>query len=163
MRKATLTMIIFLITGMTALQAQSNGMHALGLRFGGGDGVGTEISYQQFIGGPNRLEFDLGIYDDGWNDGFKLTVLYQWMHPLADGFEWYVGAGGGVGSRDIDNDYPHYDDDDDEGIFIDFDAVLGIEYVFPIPLQLSLDLRPEIGLINDDFDMGFGFGVRYVF
>jgi len=158
-----LAMVVGMVVFMSiSAQAQSGGTHAIGLRFGGGDGVGTEISYQQYVGGPNRLEFDLGIYDDGWNDGFKLTILYNWVHPLADGFYWYAGVGGGVGSRDIDNDHP-WDEDDDEGVFLDADAVLGIEYNFPIPLQLSLDLRPEIGLINDDFDMGFGFGVRYVF
>lgn len=153
---------LYMLTASAAL-AQNSNLHALGLRFGGGDGVGTEISYQQFIGGPNRLEFDLGIYNDGWNDGFKATVLYQWMHPLVDGFDWYVGAGGGIGSRDIDNNHPVFDDDDGEGMFIDAAGVLGLEYNFPIPLQLSLDLRPEIGLINDDFDMGFGLGVRYSF
>lgn len=163
MKKHTWVFIGMFILSMSAIQAQNNNLRALGLRFGGGDGVGTEISYQQFIGGPNRLEFDLGIYDNGWNDGFKFTVLYQWMHPLVDGFDWYAGAGGGVGSRDIDQGHPIYDDDDDEGVFIDAAGVIGIEYNFPIPLQLSLDLRPEIGLINDDFDMGFGFGVRYTF
>ncbi len=29
---------------------------------------------------------------------FKLTGLYQWVFPLDGDFNWYVGAGGGIGS-----------------------------------------------------------------
>ena len=35
--------------------------HAIGLRFGSGDGLGTEISYQHGLGSFNRLELDLGF------------------------------------------------------------------------------------------------------
>jgi hypothetical protein len=158
-----ITALMIAVFAASTMFAQSTGTHAIGLRFGGGDGFGTEISYQQYVGGPNRLEFDLGFFDSEWIDGFKLTAMYEWVHPLEEGFYWYAGVGAGLGQRDFDNGHPVFDDDDDEGIFMDADALLGIEYNFPIPLQLSLDLRPEIGLINDDFDMGFGLGVRYVF
>ena len=47
----------------SSISAQSN---ALGIRLGGGDGSQAEISYQQYIGGPNRLEFDLAFFDDGY-------------------------------------------------------------------------------------------------
>ncbi len=56
----------------SSISAQSN---ALGIRLGGGDGSQAEISYQQYIGGPNRLEFDLAFFDDGYADGFKFTLL----------------------------------------------------------------------------------------
>ncbi|HMX05101.1 MAG TPA: hypothetical protein PLL28_08495 [Chitinophagales bacterium] len=146
----------------TAVKAQNNELHAVGIRFGGGDGVGAEISFQQYIGGPNRLEFDLGAFEDGYNDGFKLTVLYQWVHSIDNSFYWYAGLGGGLGARDHDNGHP-FEGDDDDGVFVDFDFDLGMEYNFDFPLQLSLDIRPEIGLINDDFDMGWALGVRYRF
>ena len=49
-------------------------------------------------------------------------------------------------------------------MFLNFDLQLGIEYNFSeVPLQLSLDGRPEFGIINDDFDMGYGLGIRYTF
>lgn len=156
-----ITVFLMALFASSTMFAQT---HAIGLRFGGGDGFGTEISYQQYIAGPNRMELNLGFFDSQWIDGFKLTGLFEWVHPMADGFYWYAGVGAGVGNRDWNDGHPFFDDDDDsEGIFMDADALLGIEYNFPIPLQLSLDLRPEIGLINDDFDMGFGLGVRYVF
>lgn len=159
MKKALVILLTCMATAIA--HAQSPSTHALGVRFGGGDGAQAEISYQQFIGGPNRLEFDLGFFDDGWNDGFKFTLMYHWVHGLADGFYWYVGAGGSIGGRNYHHG-PH-DDGYDDGVFLDANGQLGIEYDFNIPLQISLDMRPEIGLINDDFDMGFGLGIRYTF
>lgn len=155
----TYLFIALSILSLTSLSAQSN---ALGVRLGGGDGAQAEISYQQYIGGPNRLEFDLGFFDDGFADGFKFTLLYQWVNEIESGFYWYVGAGGSIGQRDL---HGHFSDDDDfdEGVFLNLDGQLGIEYNFEIPIQLSLDVRPEFGIINDDFDMGYGLGIRYTF
>ncbi len=144
----------------SSISAQTN---ALGIRLGGGDGSQAEISYQQYIGGPNRLEFDLAFFDDGYADGFKFTLLYQWVHAIESGFNWYAGAGGSIGARDLNG---HFSDDDDfnDGVFLNLDLQLGIEYNFSeVPLQLSLDARPEFGIINDDFDMGYGLGIRYTF
>ncbi len=160
MKKIILIIIMFSIS--SALFAQT-GNNALGVRFGGGDGVEAEISYQKYIGGPNRLEFDLGLYNEGWNDGFKFSLLYQWVGNIDGGFNWYAGAGGSIGGRNVETGNPHWDDDYNDGLFLDVDGQIGIEYNFPFPIQISLDARPEFGLINDDFDFGYGFGVRYMF
>lgn len=146
---------------VTALSAQTNS--ALGLRFGGGDGAEAEISYQQALGGPNRLEFDLGFFDNGWDEGFKFTLLYQLVGNIDGGLNWYLGAGGSIGGRDIDNNNNNWNDDSDDGLFLNADGQFGLEYNFSVPLQISIDGRPEFGLINDDFDFGYGFGVRYTF
>lgn len=58
-------MVIGLIVGVGfQSQAQSISEHALGLRFGGNNGYGAEVSYQHALGENNRLEIDLGWRND---------------------------------------------------------------------------------------------------
>ena len=136
-----------------------------GLRLGDSDGFGAEISYQRgLFGDNNRLEFGLGWRDADDFNAFRLTGLYQWLTPLTDGLNGYVGVGGGFGSVDPDNDNVLLRDEDSE--FFGFVAgSLGIEYNFDFPLLISLDFRPEIGISNylDDFDFDIGLGIRYQF
>ena len=92
--------------------------------------------------------------------------LYQWIVNLDGGFNWYVGAGGGFASYSLDDVAPGVDDSD-TSLFIAGD--IGIEYNFDIPIQLSLDFRPEMYFGGDyaDFRDGFGpdiaLGIRYRF
>ena len=152
-----LFLVSFALIGFAfTIQAQEIADNAIGLRLGDSNGFGAEISYQRALGDANRLEFDLG-WRNGNNDnsdGYKLTGLYQWVMNLDGGFNWYVGAGGGL--ADKLNTY----------IFAAGD--IGIEYNFDIPLQLSLDFRPEIDfgddtINNDDLDFDIALGLRYQF
>lgn len=73
--------------------------------------------------------------------------------------------GASVGAFDVDNDAPFFDDDDNE-FFLNAAGDIGIEYRFDIPLLLSLDFRPEVGILNDfddslEFDVALG--IRYLF
>jgi len=135
--------------------------HALGLRLGGGDGFGTEISYQHGLSSLNRLEFDLGMHSSNHYNAWGLAGIYQWVWNIDGGFNWYAGAGGRIGSWHWDTDYRT----DNNGIFLAVAGDIGIEYVFPIGIQISLDARPEIGLINhgDAFRNNIAFSVRYQF
>lgn len=147
-----------------ASSAQEISKNALGLRLGDSDGFGAEISYQHGLGDNNRLEFDLGWRDGKNYDGFKLAGLYQWVMPLDGNFNWYVGAGGGLGSFSVN--VPGGRDVTDTFIFAAGD--IGIEYNFDIPLLLSLDFRPEIGFgddtyNNNDLDFDIALGIRYQF
>ncbi|GAA3555488.1 hypothetical protein [Snuella lapsa] len=151
---------IALIGFAISSNAQSISENALGLRLGDSDGFGAEISYQRALGDNNRLEVDLGWRDGKNYDGFKLAGLYQWVFPLDGDFNWYVGAGGGLGSFDVDT--PTYSDSE---TFFFAAGDIGIEYSFEIPLMLSLDFRPEIGFgdFNDDLDFDIALGIRYQF
>ena len=163
MRK--LFLLIIACFGFTALlSAQDISPNALGLRLGDSNGFGTEISYQRALSDNNRLEFDLGWRSGNNYDGFKLAGLYQWVWNLDGNFNWYAGAGAGVGSRDFDPDYPGYDDDY-SNLFVVIAGDIGIEYDFDFPLLLSLDFRPEIGLddYGDDLDLDIALGIRYQF
>ena len=163
--KKLILLAIFVIGATAATQAQTISENALGLRFGGGNGYGAEVSYQRGLGDNNRLEFDLGWRNDSNNyDAIKLTGLYQWVWNIESGFNWYAGLGGGVGSIDSKNRDKYYDE-----TFIFLAGDIGIEYNFDIPLLISLDFRPEFGFHNndndriDDFSPDIALGLRYQF
>ena len=160
--KTSLFTIVCLFGLSISAHAQSISKNALGIRVGDDDGFGVEISYQRALQETTRLELDLGLRSGDDYDGFKLTGLHQWVWKLDGNFNWYAGAGGGVGAYNIDN-VPAGADDTDTFFFLA--GNLGIEYDFDIPLVISLDVRPEIGFgdFNDDFDFDLGLGIRYQF
>jgi len=146
--KKALLIIGFAVAGIFSANAQDISDNAIGLRFSGGNGVGGEISYQKSLGDNNRLEVDLGLANE-FSD-FKATGLYQWVWTLEDRFNWYAGAGGGIVSAG------------ETGIY--GAGVIGIEYNFNVPILLSLDYRPEIGVINDSgINSNVSLAVRYQF
>ncbi len=164
MKITSIFMVLFAFATVS-LQAQNISDHALGLRLGDSDGFGAEISYQKSIGRFNRAEFNLGWRDSRNFDAFKLAGVYQWVHNLDGGFNWYYGVGGGLGSVDF---APVPDGDDDDGLFVFAAGNIGVEYDFDIPLLLSLDFRPEIGILgydgfSDNFDFDIALGIRYQF
>ena len=157
--KKLFLLAIAIIGFSTLSNAQDISKNALGLRLGDSDGFGAEVSYQRALGDNNRLEVDLGWRDGKNYDGFKLAGLYQWVWVLDGDFNWYAGVGGGVGSYSFDN--KAFDDE----TFVFAAGDIGIEYNFDIPLQLSLDFRPELGFgdYRDDLDFDIALGIRYRF
>jgi hypothetical protein len=159
MKKLFFAFILILSINMSKAQVAD---HAIGLRLGGGNGFGTEISYQQGLGALNRLEFDLGIQSPPNANAWGLAGLYQWVWKIDDGFNWYAGVGGRIGSWSYNNDYVG---SNRGGTFLAAAGDIGIEYAFPVGIQLSLDARPAINLINsgDSFNSNIAFGIRYQF
>jgi len=150
--------------------AQRMSKNALGLRFGGDtENSGFEISYQRKLSEGNRFEVDLGWRNNNHDnyDAFKLTGLYEWVWTIDGGFNWFVGAGAGIGNYSY-NDYYHkghyYSEDD---LFATLSGDIGIEYNFDFPLQIALDLRPEIYFgdyyHDDDFRSNLALSLRYRF
>ena len=79
MKKVFLTLALSMGAFLT-MNAQEISENAIGLRLGGGDGFGAEVSYQRAIGNDNnRLELDLGWRNDDNFDAVKLAGLYQWV------------------------------------------------------------------------------------
>lgn len=152
----------------TMMTAQDIAKNAIGLRLGDSGGFGAEVSYQRAIGGDNnRLELDLGIRNSNKYNGFKLAGIYQWVWNIDGGFNWYAGPAAGLASYKYD-----YKDDNikyyETQTYLFVGGDIGIEYVFDIPLMLSLDFRPEFGLGNDrfdnnDLDFDIALGIRYRF
>lgn len=157
MKKIKTLLVLGFLALATSMSAQQISKNAIGLRLGDNDGFGGEISYQRYIGDNNRLEFDLGFRDNDNVEAFKLVGLYQWVRPLDGNFNWYLGAGAGIGSFDT----PVAD-----GSFALVAGNVGIEYNFNIPLLLSLDIRPEWSFdddYSDDVDFDIALGIRYQF
>jgi hypothetical protein len=160
--KKTLFIVGLLFATAFSINAQSISENAIGLRLGDNSGFGGEISYQRALGDNNRLEIDLGLKDNKNYDGFKATGIYQWVWNIDGGFNWYAGVGGGLGNYSGKDSNDNYSD-----TFIFAAGDIGIEYNFPnAPILLSLDLRPEFGFGDDnfnDYDNDIAFGVRYQF
>ncbi len=157
-----------LVIGLSfSTQAQNISKNALGLRLGDNDGFGGELSYQRKLSDNNRLELDLGWRNSNNVDAVKLVGLYQWVWNIDGGFNWYAGVGGGLGTWSYDykgNDYYY----DDSGSYALIAGDIGIEYNFDIPIQLSLDFRPEMYFNSDAFrENNFGpdiaLGIRFRF
>lgn len=164
-----LILCAFMLLGLAfSTQAQEISKNALGLRLGDNDGFGGEISYQRGLSKNNRLELDLGWRNSKHVDALKLAGLYQWVWNIDKGFNWYAGVGGGLVSWSYDFDLPPGYDGKDSGVGIFAAGDIGIEYNFDIPLQLSLDFRPEMHFSSDDwredsFGPDIALGIRYRF
>jgi hypothetical protein len=171
MKSLKITFLLLLVTPMF-MQAQSLSDNAIGLRLGDSDGLGAEISYQKALTNFNRLEFNLGFRDSRAYDAFKIAGLYEWVMPLEGDFNWYYGVGGGFGSvsfeSQVSDEDPNEIEEIDGGLFVFAAGNIGVEYNFDFPLVVSLDLRPELGLLgysefSDSLDFDIGLGIRYQF
>lgn len=164
MKKIILSAIM--LTGLVfSTQAQDISKNALGLRLGSNDGFGGEVSYQRGLSKNNRLELDLGWRNSNNTDAFKLAGLYQWVWDIDKGFNWYAGVGGGLGSWSYNNNVVN---NNSSGTFLFAAGDLGIEYNFDVPIQLSLDIRPELyfnsnGYRTNNFGPDVALSVRYLF
>jgi hypothetical protein len=162
--KKVILLAIIMFAAISGIQSQNLSKHAIGLRLGDSDGFGGELSYQREIKNDKRLEFDLGWKNSNSVSAIKLAGIHQWVWDIDNGFNWYAGVGGGFGSWSFDK--KNFDKDSGTILFIAGD--LGIEYNFDIPLQVSLDLRPELyfnssNYRNDNFGPDIALGIRYKF
>ena len=123
---------------------------ALGARLS----YGAELSYQHTLG-QNFLEADLGLGDFRY---LNVAATYNFMiaqPDWTDRGEWgfYAGPGVALGAgKDLFN--------------VGIAGQVGLEYSFWFPLQLSIDVRPQLGLVGDHFGLWGWYpqlGVRYKF
>lgn len=151
MKKIIIAIVaVFAMGTMASAQIQD-----LGVRIGGGQGYGAELSTMWSFG--NRVELDLGWGShDNYTD-FTLTGIYQWQGELGSGFGWFAGVGARIA---------YWDGYSDGNIALALAGQAGLEYNFSaIPIQLTLDIRPAFYLIPDTyFHWGdIALGIRYRF
>lgn len=132
MKKIILTFVLSL--GLFAANAQYK--HSLGLALGSPSG----LSYKSFVSGNNALDLTLGLS----NNYFTLTGMYEIHAPIQNNLQWYYGPGAHIGSWN-GNKYGN-------GAFIGIDGVIGIEFKPDIPFAFSLDLRPGINLVGNEYN-----------
>lgn len=155
--KKLFLVIVAVFTMAATANAQDN---ALGVRVGGGQGYGAELSWQHGLGG-NRLELDLGWGSGDNHTDFSLSGIYQWTGDIGSGFGWYAGVGARLCYWSWEAGH-----NSDSDIALALAGQLGIEYKFSaIPIQLSLDIRPCFFLIPEtQFHWGdIALGIRYCF
>ena len=155
MKKTIIILVAVLMGTMANAQIQD-----LGVRFGGLDDHGAELSAMWGLGG-NRLETDLGWSTGDHFNMFTLAGIYQWTGEIGSGFGWYAGFGARVAFWSY-NDGVYSDSD----VYLALAGQAGVEYNFDaVPLQLSLDIRPGFWLIpQTNFYWGdIALGIRYRF
>jgi hypothetical protein len=161
MKKVKIVFVLIILISFS-MNGQGSPKQALGLRLGDNDGFGGEVSYQRKLNNNNRLELNLGYRNQNGYDAYKLSGIYQWIWKIDGGFNWYAGYGAGIGSW---ND-TRFDSNSNDSLFINADGNIGIEYNFDIPLLLSLDFRPEIGIIGNygsNTNLDIALSLRYRF
>jgi hypothetical protein len=150
MKKILLT--VALILGFSI--AASAQPRAIGAKFG----WGLDLSYQHSFG-TNFLEANLGLNNFNAIDAVGIYNFMIAQPYWTDRGEWgfYAGPGAALGTGvKADNKYFH----------IAAAGMVGLEYTFWFPLQVSFDLRTQIGA---DFGHGLygtltpSLGVRYRF
>lgn len=119
-------------------------------------GWGVDASYQHTVG-KDFVEATLGL--NNFNS-LDLGATYNFMiaqPDWTDRGEWgfYAGPGAAVGMNLIgENSYFH----------LAAAGMVGLEYSFWFPLQLSIDFRQHIGIGNGFWaPSSVGLGVRYKF
>lgn len=144
---------LFVILTLAAVSFVANAQpRAVGLKLG----YGVEASYQHQIQGEDFIEATLGAYAFNTLD---VSCTYNFMiekPQWTDRGEWgfYAGPGAALGFGG--------------NFHVAATGQVGLEYTFWFPLQLSFDLRPELGIWANS---GVGFywaitptiGVRYRF
>ncbi|MCL2435990.1 MAG: hypothetical protein FWD09_07645 [Lentimicrobiaceae bacterium] len=179
MKKLALLSVILMATCVVAM-AQPR---AIGGRLAWNIGA----SYQHSLGEKNMIQVDLDFPSYFW--GIQGTATYNWIFPIkswphAGSWNWYAGVGAGVGYKWYNswlfswNNWSNWDKRVYRGVFVGVAGMIGIEYNFKFPLQLSLDWRPVVGPIigrkyngniGADFygegliTSAFALGVRYKF
>ena len=144
--KKTFIAVIILIATCTIGMAQPRAI-------GGRVGWGISPSYQHAFGESNMLQVDLDFFGFYW--GIQAVATYNWIFPInswsgAGSWNWYAGVGGGLGLGWL------------SGFFVGAAGMIGVEYNFNFPLQLSLDWRPLIGpWFGDGGGAGFYLGGLY--
>lgn len=155
MRKIIVFALAVLISTLSQAQSKSTNSSsyetALGVKVWDGGG----ISLKHFFSGNKAGEF-IGYF---WNQGFRLTGLYEIHGPVsgATGLKWYIGPGAHIG---------FYNTKNGDGTYAGIDGVLGLDYKFKgAPINMSIDWQPsfEFGTNRGFYGNWGGFGVRYTF
>jgi hypothetical protein len=121
--------------------------------------VSNAISLKHFLNESSAIE---ALFSFG--DPLALGALYEIHKPFSSqGIQWFYGGGGYIGFVKTYNATKARDETE-----VNFGAqgVIGLDYKFVnIPLNLSLDWKPELNLIGDiNFEpAAVGFTARFTF
>ena len=121
--------------------------------------VNNSISFKQFLNEKTAIEayFSFG-------DPLALGAMLEFHKPLsASGLRYYYGAGGYLGFVKTTNVNTQKTSTSPN---IGAQGVIGLDYKFPsVPLNLSLDWKPELNIVSDiNFEpAAIGLTARFTF
>ena len=155
--------ILFAILAMAAISSTTSAQDyktALGVRLSSSAAmVNNSISFKQFISEKNAIEayFSFG-------EPLALGAMLEFHKPLsASGLRYFYGAGGYVGFVKVVNVNTQKTNTEPN---FGAQGVIGLDYKFPnVPLNLSLDWKPELNIVSDiNFEpAAIGFTARFTF
>ncbi|MBL0359065.1 MAG: hypothetical protein IPP72_20360 [Chitinophagaceae bacterium] len=140
-----------LIAAISLSATAQNYNTAAGIRLGPNSAAITAgFTVKHFLNEKAAVEGIVGI-----NNGFGICGLYELHFPIeaVNNLQWFAGAGGYFAVRSSTT-------------FVGAAGIVGLDYKFDeIPLNLSLDWKPELNIISKiAFESsGLGLSVRYTF
>ncbi len=121
--------------------------------------VNNSISLKHFLNEKSAIEV---LFSFG--DPLAIGALYEVHKPFSsEGLQWYYGGGGYLGFVKSWNPNKNRNETD---VNVGAQGVLGLDYKFVnLPLNLSLDWKPELNLVSDiNFEpAAIGFTARFTF
>lgn len=143
-----LALVITIISAGASAQVYNN---AAGIRLGPNSAAITAgFSLKHFLNEKTAIEGIVGV-----NNGLGLCGLYELHFPIeaVENLQWFAGGGAYVAFRS-------------KVTSIGAAGIIGLDYKFvDIPLNLSLDWKPEFSIINP-FGLeasGLGLSARFTF
>jgi hypothetical protein len=168
MKKLLIIIIVLCCTGRVTNAQSKYYQSAIGARVGAGYYDLFSASYKTFITEPGAIELNLGFRNYGlsnsWFDvSFSASYQHHFEIEAVEGLRWFIG--GGIVAY---NSFSSYSDHSGFGLGVF--PTGGVDYKFAnIPLNVSADIRPTIGLIRpydyyNNFYLGnVGVSARYTF
>ena len=156
---AILCTFIVLISASQTLSAQDY-KTALGVRLSSANAMqNNSISIKQFINDKTAIE---GLFTFG--DPLSLGALLEFHKPLsAPGLKYFYGAGGYIAFlKKVNVTTQKISTEPNFGA----QGIIGLDYKFTnIPLNISLDWKPELNIVSDiNFEpAAIGFSARFTF
>lgn len=153
----SLIVAILAFTNTVSAQAYKTG---IGVRLSSAQAmVNNSITLKHFLNERSAIE---ALFSFG--DPLSLGALYEIHKPFStEGLQWFYGGGGYIGFVKTYNPNKNRNETD-----ANFGAmgVVGLDYKFAnLPLNISLDWKPELNLVSDiNFEpAAIGFSARFTF
>lgn len=147
---------LFLTHSLSAQQYKTG----LGVRLSSSPAmVNNSISLKHFLSETSAIE---ALFSFG--DPLSLGALYEIHKPFSTtGIQWFYGAGGYIG---FVKEYDPVKNEHETDVNFGAQGVLGLDYKFVnLPLNLSLDWKPELNIVSDiNFEpAAIGLTARFTF
>ena len=144
MKKLISVLVVLLMVGAAGSVSAQDYKTALGVRLSSSPAiVNNSISIKHFVTEKAAIE---GLFSFG--DPLAIGALLEIHEPLGTpGLQWYYGGGAYLG---FVKSYNVNTDKNETNTNFGAQGVLGLDYKFAnVPVNLSIDWKPELNLVTD--------------